>query len=244
MNKDDPEKKDMSKRPGHKAPEGYDTSMYEKPSVACDVVILSFSDGKLKMLLIKRKHDPYQDHWAFPGGFVDMDESLEAAAAREVYEETGLTGLGLVPLGAFGDPDRDPRTRVISAAFLALVRQDQLSPVAGDDACDVGWRLFNDPPPLAFDHDKILKQAKERLKEMAVLSGRMFALLPETFNSDLYLDLCHEVMSIDYDEEVFRDCLNRTPCFSSTEDGGYRFDKSKYHDGDLMFLLLGKGDKR
>jgi 8-oxo-dGTP diphosphatase len=235
--------KDYTKRPGHRSPKGYDGSKYDKPSVACDVVVVAFREERLKVLLIERKHDPYQGYQAFPGGFVEMDESLEAAAAREVFEETGVKGLSLIPLGSYGDPDRDPRGRVISAAYLAPVRADKVKPKAGDDAREVGWFSVSRPPELAFDHQRILKDARRRLRELSVLTPRLFDLMPRTFARGGFLKLCQEVMGRRYDVDAFFEWLLRSPCFipsGQAADGDilYRFSKKDYHVGDFMFLLL------
>ena len=159
----------------------YDASKYERPSVTVDVVIFSVVEGELKMLLIKRKNWPFEGTWAIPGGFVDMDEPLEDAAARELYEETGVEDVYLEQFYTFGQPDRDPRTRVISVAYLALVGAGQLQPQAADDAADVGWFAVHDPPPLAFDHADVLKRALQRLchKLDSTALGSLF--MPEEF---------------------------------------------------------------
>lgn len=227
------------KRPGHKAPKGYDSGKYDKPSVACDVAILRFSEGELEVLLIERGHDPYQGYWAFPGGFVDIDESLEAAAAREVEEETGITGLSLVRLGAYGDPDRDPRTRVISSVYIALVRPESVRPRAGDDARNTGWHPVADPPELAFDHARILSDVRNRLRELAVMTPRLFDLLPERFSADDLFTLARQVMAVEQDRDAFIESLERVPCFERKGEL-YRFMPKEHHTGDLMFLMLGR----
>ena len=236
--------KDDSKRPGHRAPAGYDASKYQRPAVAADIVIISFRQDRLEALLIERRHDPYQGCWALPGGFVDIDESLEAAALREVEEETGVSGLSLVPLGAYGDPGRDPRTRVISAAFLALVRADAIKPRAGDDAKEVAWFPLADLPELAFDHHQIVADARERLRELAVMTPRLLDLLPQVFAAQDFLKLCRELMGREFDEKVFAAAISHTPGFipetANHADRLYRFDRAQYHMGDFMFLLLGE----
>ena len=161
--------------------ERYDVTRYERPSVTVDVVILGVMKGELKVLLIQRKNWPFEGMWAIPGGFVDMDEPLEGAAARELYEETGVEGVYLEQLYTFGQPDRDPRTRVISVAYLALVDAGQLQPRAADDAVDVGWFSVHDLPPLAFDHVDILERALQRLRHKleSIALGSLF--MPEEF---------------------------------------------------------------
>jgi 8-oxo-dGTP diphosphatase len=163
--------------------EEYDVTKYERPSVTVDAVIFSVVEGELKVLLIKRKNWPFEGMWAIPGGFVEIDEPLEDAAARELYEETGIGGVHLEQFYTFGQPDRDPRTRVISVAYLALVDAGQLQPRAADDAADVGWFSVHDPlpVPLAFDHADILKRALQRLRHKleSTALGRLF--MPEEF---------------------------------------------------------------
>jgi 8-oxo-dGTP diphosphatase len=114
-------------------------------------------------LLIRRKHEPFAGAWALPGGFIDMDETLQASAARELREETGLVVADLEQLHTFGDPGRDPRGRTVSVAYLARVDAEAVSPRADDDASEVGWHDLDQLPELAFDHDRILAFARERL---------------------------------------------------------------------------------
>ena len=135
---------------------------YPRPAVAVDMVIVS-KDTPRKVLLIRRKNDPFANTWAIPGGFVDMDESLDVAARRELLEETGVKVAKVEQLHTFGDPDRDPRGRVNSVVYLAEIDPKKVKPVAADDAADVGWYSLNRPPALAFDHGKILSMARKRL---------------------------------------------------------------------------------
>ena len=130
---------------------------YPHPAVTVDVVVLS-DDGAV--LLIRRKGEPFRGRWALPGGFMDIDERLAEAAARELDEETGLAGLQLQQVQAFDDPGRDPRGRTISIAFLARVR-GRPEPRAGDDAAEARWRPLDALPPVAFDHDQIIARALE-----------------------------------------------------------------------------------
>ncbi len=140
---------------------GYDVTRYERPSVTVDIAVLSLRKGQLQVLLVQRKHWPCAGMWALPGGFVHMDESLEDAARRELAEETDVSdpAICLEQLHAFGDPDRDPRTRVITVAYGALVPSDCLSLRAGSDAAAADWFPVCEPPALAFDHADILEYA-------------------------------------------------------------------------------------
>ena len=119
----------------------------------------------IEVLLIKRARAPFKGRWAFPGGFVDEDESLEAAAARELREETGLRGIKLEQLAAFGDPGRDPRGHTVSVVFFGIV-SNRRAAIAADDAAEAAWHSASNPPKLAFDHRKILKAAMERLAKI------------------------------------------------------------------------------
>ncbi len=138
------------------------TYNFPRPAVTVDIVLVS-REKDPRVLLIRRKHEPFAGKW---GGFVNIDEPLEAAARRELAEETGLRVHKLEQLGTFGDPGRDPRGRTISVVFLARVNPKKLKPKAADDAADVGWHRMGQPPPLAFDHAKILAHARRRLKEL------------------------------------------------------------------------------
>ncbi len=159
----------------------YDASKYERPSVTVDVVMMSLRQRDLQVLLIKRRAWPYEGMWAIPGGFVNIDESLETAAKRELQEETGVQDVYLEQLYTFGDPGRDPRTRVITVVYFALLDSERLQVRAADDAADVGWFSVYDLPPLAFDHEKILQYSLERLRGKLDYTTIAFSLLPEQF---------------------------------------------------------------
>src|SRR6266571_2792122 len=130
----------------------YDVSKYDRPSVTVDVVMMSLRQCDLQVLLVKRRAWPYEGMWAIPGGFVNINESLEAAARRELQEETGVENVYMEQLYTFGDPGRDPRTRVITVVYFALLDSARLQVRAADDAADVGWFSVYQLPPLAFDH--------------------------------------------------------------------------------------------
>lgn len=163
--------------------ESYDPSRYERPSVTVDVVIFTLQNRELNVLLVQRKHWPFEGCWALPGGFTNMNESLDQAARRELEEETGLHDIYLEQLYTFGEPQRDPRTRVISVAYIALVSADKQTLRASDESTDVRWfpvrRL---PGPLAFDHDAILATAMDRLRSKLEYTTLAFQLLPEVFS--------------------------------------------------------------
>ena len=159
----------------------YDASKYERPSVTVDVVMMSLRQRDLQVLLVKRRSWPYEGMWAIPGGFVNIDESLEAAAKRELQEETNVQDVYLEQLYTFGDPGRDPRTRVITVVYFALLDSARLQVRAASDAADVGWFSVYNLPELAFDHAKILQYALDRLRGKLDYTNIAFSLLPEQF---------------------------------------------------------------
>jgi len=133
---------------------------YPHPAVTTDVVLFTLREDCLQLLLIERGNEPFKGHWALPGGFVDIDEDIDACAARELAEETGVDNIYLEQLGTFGKPGRDPRERVISVAYLALAPQALLAVQAGDDAAAAAWFPVADLPALAFDHAEIIAVAR------------------------------------------------------------------------------------
>lgn len=151
---------------------------HPRPALTVDIVLLYRAPDKpqeIEVLLIKRGREPFKDEWALPGGFVDKDESLEDAAARELREETGLSGIKLEQAGAYGDPGRDPRGHTVSVVF-ACVLEDRRLASAADDASEAMWHPAFQPPKLAFDHNKILASTLERLR-MSDASDRSSARL-------------------------------------------------------------------
>ncbi len=155
---------------------------YPRPAVTVDVVAFTVRQARLQVLLIQRQRPPFAGAWALPGGFVGMDEPLEAAAERELAEETGVSGAYLEQLYTYGDPHRDPRGRVITVAYFALIPAD--APVraeGGDDAAQARWFPVDDLPPLAFDHADIIAYALRRLRYKLEYTAVGFQLLPETF---------------------------------------------------------------
>ncbi len=138
---------------------------YPRPAVTTDCVIFAYDEEDLKVLLIERKFEPYKGKWAFPGGFLNMDEDIETGAKRELYEETALKDIKLEQLHTFGDVGRDPRGRVISVVYFALISLDEQQAVAGDDAKNVQWFSVNNMPELAFDHKEIFDMALERVSK-------------------------------------------------------------------------------
>lgn len=142
------------------AEKGIYTYDYPRPMVTVDAAVLSLREGRRHLLLIRRGRPPFAGTWALPGGFVETDEPLEAAVARELAEETGLTGVALRQLHTFGDPDRDPRGRSISVVYWGEAPSDAFV-AGGDDAAEAGWFPLDALPRLAFDHEKVVKYLVE-----------------------------------------------------------------------------------
>ena len=155
---------------------------YPRPAVTVDVIAFTVREGQLQVLLVQRERPPFAGAWALPGGFVGMEEPLEAAAARELAEETGVEGAYLEQLYTYGAPDRDPRGRVITVAYFALIPAD--APVraeGGDDAAQARWFPMKALPDLAFDHAEIIAYALRRLRYKLEYTAVGFQLLPEAF---------------------------------------------------------------
>lgn len=138
---------------------------WPRPMVTVDAAVFAFFHDGAKLLLIKRKRDPNKGRWAVPGGFIEMDEELEDAAARELAEETGLTGVPLEQMRTYGTVGRDPRGRLITVVFMGTIEEKQAVIKAGDDAAEARWFRIDDlPMDMAFDHDEITRFAIRRLK--------------------------------------------------------------------------------
>ena len=206
---------------GETAPEtaaNYDPSRYERPSVTVDIVILTVRDGKLVVLLIRRKRWPFEGMWAIPGGFVNPDESLEEAATRELQEETGVRDVYLEQLYTFGDPGRDPRTRVITVVYYALIRADRLNVQAADDAEDADWFHLHDLPNLAFDHRKILDYTLQRLRGKLEYTTIGFQLLAEEFTLSELQEVYEAILNRKLDKRNFRRKILQTGILEPTDD--------------------------
>lgn len=182
--------------------------MYEykhpHPAVTVDVVIFTIRDRQLKLLLVRRAGQPYQGKWALPGGFVQMDESLDEAARRELEEETGVAGVYLEQLYTFGRVDRDPRERVITVAYYALVPSDKLQLRAATDAEAVGWFAMDDMPKLAFDHADIIALAHQRLVAKLDYSTLAFGFMPEKFTLSELQEVYEIILQQGLDKRNFR----------------------------------------
>ncbi len=157
------------------------TKMY----VTTDAVTFGLApEGGLRVALIRRRNEPYRGRWCLPGGFVEEDEDLPRACARELFEETGLAPVAIFQLGAWGKPGRDPRGRNVTVAYGAVVHPEEQDAAAGDDAADAAWHPVADLPPLGFDHADILAAGLRELRRLVRCTHLAFAFLPERFAAE------------------------------------------------------------
>ena len=172
--------------------------------VAVDIVVFTVHEQTLRVLLIERGIDPFKGLYALPGGFVLSEETLEQAAFRELFEETGTKNVYLEQLYTFGDPGRDPRGRVVTVAYYALVPTDKSPLLAGTDAATAGWYPVSALPPLAFDHGKIVKYAVDRLRNKLEYTNVGFQLLPTKFTLSALQALHEAILGKPLDKRNFR----------------------------------------
>lgn len=209
---------------------------YPHPAVTSDCVIFGFDGVAIKVLLIQRGIEPYKDKWAFPGGFMQIDETAEECAKRELEEETGLKTTSVEQFYTFSDVNRDPRERVITVAHYALVRLEEVK--GGDDARSAQWFAMNEIPSLAFDHDRILRMAVNRLKERICFEPIGFELLPEIFTMSALQNLYEAILEMKFDRRNFYNKMLKLGILSEAEERPknasrrtpikYRFNAKKY----------------
>jgi 8-oxo-dGTP diphosphatase len=214
------------------------TYEYPRPALTADVVAMRFAAGGLQVLLIRRGGEPFRGKWALPGGFVDQDESVEQAAARELAEETGLEGVDVEQLHTFSALGRDPRGHTVSVAHLALLRALDSELSAGDDAGEVRFVPVQDAKGLAFDHDQIVQTALERLRFKARHEAFGLELLAPKFTLSELQRLYEVVLERALDKRNFRKKMLARGLLSPTgelEKGVahraarfFRFDRRRY----------------
>jgi 8-oxo-dGTP diphosphatase len=181
------------------------TYRYPRPALTVDGVVFGLAEDGLKLLLIERSANPFKGCWALPGGFVDnMKESVDDAVRRELEEETNIIGLFLEQLYTFGQPGRDPRERVVSVAYFALVKPNDLDVRAGSDAKKVKWFDVNSLPDLAFDHSTIVRTGLERLRSKICYQPVGFELLPKQFTLSQLQTMYENILGRELDKLNFR----------------------------------------
>jgi 8-oxo-dGTP diphosphatase len=211
-----------------------------RPALTVDCVVFGFDEGDLKVLLIQRAIAPFEGKWALPGGFVHLEEGLEEAARRELEEETGVGKVYLEQLFTFGDPGRDPRGRVVSVAYYALVKLSDHRIRAATDASSAAWFAVSDTPSLAFDHDRILEVALARLKAKVRYQPLGFELLPAKFTLSQLQHLYESVLETALDKRNFRKKILAMGVLEELDEVEqdvahraarlYRFDRQRYRD--------------
>jgi 8-oxo-dGTP diphosphatase len=172
--------------------------------VTVDVVIFALQNAELHVLLVRRGIPPFEGHWALPGGFIQEGESLDVAARRELEEETGVRDVYIEQLYTFGDPDRDPRGRVVTVAYYALLTGEHGVPAAGSDAAAATWWPVGQHPPLAFDHPRILEYALQRLRTKLEYTTVGFQLLPKKFTLSQLQRVYETILGRELDKRNFR----------------------------------------
>lgn len=211
---------------------------YPHPAVTTDCVIFGFDGERLQVLLIERGIEPYKGKWAFPGGFLKMDETAEEGARRELKEETGLDGAYMEQFHTFSAPERDPRERVITIAYYALVKIQEVK--GGDDVASARWFPLDEIPPLAFDHDYILRMATQRLREQIHFQPIGFELLSEKFTLKELQLLYEAILGINFDRRNFSKKMMHLEILTDLEETVwptpkreaklYKFNAEKYEE--------------
>ncbi len=189
---------------------------YPRPAVTTDCVVFGFDGHNLQILLIQRGIEPFKGAWAFPGGFLDINETAEQGALRELKEETCLQLNYLKQVGAFSDVDRDPRTRVITIAFYALAKMSTVQ--GGDDAAKAQWFSLNEVPRLAFDHDYILRKTMQKLRQDIHFEPIGFGLLEEEFSMSELQRLYEAILGVKFDRRNFYKKMLQTGILDEVED--------------------------
>lgn len=214
---------------------------YPRPAVTTDCVVFGFDGSGLNVLLIERGREPFKGQWAFPGGFLEMNETAEEGAARELHEETGVKDIFMEQLQVFSAVNRDPRERVVTIAFYALVRQHDYRVAGGDDAAKAKWFPLSDIPPLAFDHQRILMVAEQRLRMKIQYDPHVvFRLLDKTFTLQQLQCICESIPGIGLNGQKFCDKLQSSGYIKKADEREgentfrqsplYLFDEQRYNE--------------
>ncbi|HCE44772.1 MAG TPA: NUDIX hydrolase [Lentisphaeria bacterium] len=216
------------------------TYRYARPALTADCVVFGLDEEDLKVLLIQRDLEPFAGMWALPGGFATVGESIETTARRELLEETGLKNVFLEQLYTFSEPDRDPREHVVTVAFYALVNLSEHKVQAATDARNAAWFAIDDIPKLAFDHDKMLKVAYERLKGKIRYQPIGFELLADKFTLSQLQGMYEKILDRELDKRNFRKKILNMEIIEELDEIEtdvahraarlYRFNKKKYDE--------------
>jgi 8-oxo-dGTP diphosphatase len=189
---------------------------YEQPAVTVDLVIFTVNDDRLKIMLIRRAENPFADCWSIPGGFLKAGESLEAAARRVLREKTGMQNVYMEQLYTFGEPNRDPRTRVITVTYFALIPWKNLAQPESSKVADLTWVPVNHLPKLAFDHKDIVQYAIQRLRAKASYSNIVYGLMPRQFRLSELQNIYEIIIDDKLDKRNFRKRMLATGLLQET----------------------------
>lgn len=205
---------------------------YPHPAVTTDCVIFTFQDNKLKLLLIQRGIEPYQGQWALPGGFLRMDETADECARRELQEETGVENCEVRQFKTFSRPDRDPRERVITIAYYALIKPQAVA--GADDAMHAEWIDVDSLPSLAFDHAEIIKEALARLRADIFFEPVGFQLLDDSFTMPELQRVYEAILGREFDRRNFAKKMKHLEILEEVKESSgprgirFRFNQEKY----------------
>jgi len=189
---------------------------YENPGVTVDLVIFTVEEDTLKAMLVRRAEAPYSGYWSLPGGFIKIGESLEEAASRVLGEKTGVESVYIEQLYTFGEPDRDPRSRVITVAYFALIPWKQLSQPGSKKIADITWHPVDNLPRLAFDHKDILDYAVRRLRAKVSYSNIVYGLMPKQFRLSELQRMYEVIINDNLDKRNFRKRMLATDLLQET----------------------------
>lgn len=214
------------------------TYEFARPALTVDIVVFGLDEEELQVMLIQRDLPPFEGQWALPGGFVRVEETLDDAARRELAEETGLKDIYLEQLYTFGTVERDPRERVVTVAYYALVNLEGHDVQASTDACNAAWFPVSDLPELAFDHQTILDAAHDRLRGKVRYQPIGFELLPDRFTLRQLQHMYEVILDRELDKRNFRRKVLAMEIVKETKEIEkdvahraarlYRFDKRTY----------------
>jgi len=189
---------------------------YEQVAVTVDLVVFTVNDDTLKVMLVKRAEEPFVDRWSLPGGFLKSSESLGSAALRVLKEKVGVEDVYMEQLYTFGGLDRDPRARVITVAYFALIPWKELTSPASDKVTDLMWASATRLPKLAFDHREIVTYAVQRLRAKAGYSNIVYALMPRQFRLSELQRMYEIIMNNKLDKRNFRKRMLATGLLQET----------------------------
>lgn len=189
---------------------------YETPGVTVDLVLFTVNEGHLKVMLVKRAEEPFQNCWSLPGGFIKLGETLEAAAQRVLVEKTSVSDVYMEQLYTFGSPKRDPRSRVITVAYIALIAWQSLPQPESDKVTDLTWLSVDQLPKLAFDHKEIVNYAVTRLRAKVSYSNIVYGLMPRQFRLSELQNMYECIINDKLDKRNFRKRMLATGLLKET----------------------------